>query len=500
MTPPPSQQPLNPKQQEHRNLFFILSEARATSISQNIAEKYLVPFALVFHASAPAIAIVTTLPHLAGSLMQLFSVRVLHRFSSRKQLIAFLLFFQAVLWLPLFLIPLLFPRVGVVALIISFSMFYMVGGLFAPAWSHWVSVIVPEHARGRFYGKKNQIAGLYGFLAATIGGLLLYVFADINIWLAYGVLFFGAFIAKLFAAFFVFHMAEDETTKRIQSFEGITFKHFLRHINETMFGKYVLYMCCMNFAVTIATPFFTPYMLHSVAEGGLGFNYLQFTIINAIAACAGFSIFRHWGRITDRFGNKRTLVLTGLLVPFVPLLWLFSTEYTYLIAVEIFSAIIWAGFNLASANYVFDLIGSTNRLIYAAYYNSLTNITVFVGGLVGGGLYVLADRISINSIVFVFSISFLLRFAIALFFLTKLRELREVEGYHFIYELSLRPVQGFVHGTVQYVRDSFHHFKQKHMLDLIKLERSFVGEEEEINKKINKKESKTTRPTRSVKK
>lgn len=492
--PPQHSSPAIDKQQEHKNLSLILSEARAASISQNIAEKYLVPFALVFHASAPTIATLTTLPQLAGACIQLLSVKILHRFSSRKKIIAVFLSLQALSWLPLFLVPLFFPSIGIFAVVLSFTLYYMLGGFFAPAWSHWVSVIVPEHARGRFYGKKNTVAGIYGFLAATIGGLVLSVFAGVHIWLAYGLLFLCAFIAKLFAAVFVFRMVEDETTKRIQSFEGITFRHFLRHINETMFGKYVLYMCCMNFAVTIATPFFTPYMLHSVAQGGLGFSYLQFTIINAIAAVAGFSVFRHWGRITDRFGNKRVLVLTGLLVPFVPLLWLFSTGYTYLIAVEIFSAIIWAGFNLAAANYVFDLIGGTNRLIYAAYYNALTNFMVFVGGLVGGGLYVLADHISIHNIVFVFSLSFILRFAVALFFLTKLREMREVEGYHFIYELSLRPVQGFVHGTVEHVRDSFHHFKQKHMLDIVKIERSFVGDEKERSNK----EQKST--TRSVKK
>ncbi len=485
---PPQKPPAVPdKQKERKNLSLILSEARAASISQNIAEKYLVPFALLFQASAPAIATLTTFPYFAGSLMQLFFVRFLHHFSSRKNFIALLLFFQAGLWLPLFLIPFFFPRIGIFALILSFTLFYMVGGLFAPAWSHWVSVIVPEHARGRFYGKKNQVAGLYGFLAATIGGLFLHLFAGVHIWLAYGLLFLGACIAKLFAAVFVFHMVEDETTKRIQSFEGITFQHFLRHINETMFGKYILYMCCMNFAVTIASPFFTLYMLHSVAQGGLGFSYLQFTIINAIAAVAGFSVFRHWGKITDRFGNKRVLVLTGLLVPFIPLFWLFSTNYTYLVSIEIFSAVAWAGFNLASANYVFDLISGANRLIYAAYYNALTNLMVFVGGLVGGGLYLLADTISITGIVFVFSISFLLRFAIALFFFTKLRELREVESYHFIYELSLRPVQGFVHGTVQQVIDSFHHFKQKHMLDIVKVERSLGTEGEESPKHSVKK-------------
>ena len=58
------------------------------------------------------------------------------------------------------------------------------------------------------------------------------------------------------------------------------------------------------------------------------------------------------------------------------------------------------------------------------------------------------------------------------------QEMRDVEGYHFIYELAIRPVQGFSHGAVQYMRDSFVQFKRKHIVDIVKAERYIEREME----------------------
>ncbi len=469
-----------------QNLGAILSESRFSSINQNIAEKFLVPFALVLQASSFAIGLLSTLPQLLGACTQIYAVKVLHTYPSRKELIVRLMFQQALTWFPLFLIPLLYPQYGIFVLIASYCLFYMIGGFFTPAWSNWISTIVPEQARGRFYGRKNQTAGRFGFLAAIIGGYFLSLIGNVNIWLAYGILFAVACLSKAMAAWQIVTMQEEEKTKQMSAPQGVTFQDFLRHIDETSFGKYVLYMCCMSFAVNIAGPFFTPYMLHSVELGGLGFSYLQFTIINAVSACAGFLVFRHWGTIADRFGNKRVLVLTGFLVPFVPLLWLFSSNFYYLSGIEFFSGIVWAGFNLTTANYVFDLVGSKNRMAYNAYYAGLTTCAVFIGALVGSGLHIVATWIGMHDITFLFSVSFLLRFAVVLFFLTTVREMRDVEGYHFVYELAIRPMQGFAHGTVQYIRDSYVHFKRKHILDIIKAEK-YVDEKLHEQKNEQKK-------------
>ena len=467
------------KQLEH-NLKSILQESRASSVSQNIAEKFLVPFALTMQASSLAISVLSTLPQLLGALTQVYSVKILHRFSSRKKLIVQQILFQALTWLPLFFIPLLFPKLGVVALIIGFSAYYMLGGFYTPAWSNWIVSIVPEQTRGRFYGRKNQAAGRFGFLAATVGGYLLSVVSDINLWLAYGILFLFGFVAKIICALFIYRMEEDETIRKMPAYPNINVRSFLNHLYDNSFGKYVFYMCCMSFAVNIAAPFFTPYMLRSVADGGLGFSYLQFTIITIVSSCGGFLVFKHFGKISDRFGNKKVLVLTGFLIPLVPLFWLFSTNYYYLLVVEVFSGLVWAGFNLCTANYVFDLVGSQYRLIYIAYYTAFTTCAVFAGALLGGFLHIFAGWVHIHDIIFLFTLSFILRLAVTFFFLRHLREMREVEGYNFFYELTLHPVQGFVHGTVQSVSDSYVHFKRKHILDIIKMEKYI---EEELNGK-----------------
>ncbi len=469
------------KEMLNNDLKAVLSESRFSSINQNIAEKFLVPFAMILQASSFSISILSTLPQLLGACTQMYAVKVLHRFPSRRRLIASLMFLQTVTWLPLFLVPLLFPSLGIAAIIISYCVFYMIGGFFTPAWSSWIVTLVPESARGRFYGRKNQTAGRFGFFAATVGGYLLSVIGEIHIWFAYGILFFSACLSKTIAAHYITRIHEDEKTKQMPALHSATFQDFLKHIDETSFGKYVFYMCCMSFAVNIAAPFFTPYMLHSVDQGGLGFTYMQFTIMLAIGASASFLVFRHWGVIADRFGNKRVLVLTGFLIPFIPLLWLFTKNFYYLLSIEVISGIVWAGFNLTTANYVFDLVGSKNRMAYNAYYGGLTTLAVFLGALVGSALHVVAAWIGMHDITLLFSVSFLLRFAVVLFFLTTLKEMRDVEGYHFMHELALRPMQGFAHGTVQYVRDSFVHFKRKHMLNIVKAERYIEKELEEKN-------------------
>ncbi len=468
------------KKQLDYNLKSILSESRASSISQNIAEKFLVPFALIMQASSFSIGVLSTLPQLLGAATQLYSVKILHRLSSRKKFIVRMMAVQSLTWLPLFFIPLLFPETGVLALIVSFSIYYMIGGLFTPAWNNWVVSVVPEHARGKFYGRKNQTAGRFGFLAATLGGYMLSVMSDVNIWLAYGILFLIAFIAKAVSTVFISKMHEEESIKKMPSYPSISVKNFLMHIDDNSFGRYVLYMCSMSFAVNIAAPFFTPYMLRSIADGGLGFSYLQFTILTAVSISASFLVFRHFGKIADRFGNKKVLVLTGFLIPFCPLLWLFSSNFYYLLGVEVFAGIVWAGFNLTTANYVFDLVGSQYRLIYAAYYNAFTTFAVFAGAVAGGGMFIISNWMGIHEILFLFMMSFVLRMAATFFFLRNLREMREVEGYHFFYELTIHPMQGFVHGAVQRISDHYVHFKRKHMLDFVKMERYI---ENELNEK-----------------
>src|SRR5690606_16352306 len=152
----------------------------------------------------------------------------------------------------------------------------------------------------------------------------------------------------------------------------------LRHSN---FVRFSIFFALMQFGVSIASPFFTVYMLRD-----LDFSYAAFTCNTGMAILAQFLTLARWGRISDVVGNRRILAATGLLVPLMPLLWVFSSNFWYLLAVQAVSGFAWAGFSLSASNFVYDLIQPARRATYLAIHNVLASIGIFTGAMLGGWL------------------------------------------------------------------------------------------------------------------
>ena len=194
----------------------------------------------------------------------------------------------------------------------------------------------------------------------------------------------------------------------------------------------------------IASPFFAVYMLKD-----LGFTYLQFTAMIAAELAASFIAMGIWGRAIDSRGTKFVLYIGGMLAALVPLMWLFSHNFYYLILVEMFSGISWAAFNLSSSNFMFDAVQPENRVRCIAYYKFFESIAIFAGALFGGCLIsVLPVWIFISSISFAFLISGILRLIASLILLPTLKEARLIElgiGHTFFKRyMTIRPSEGLV--------------------------------------------------------
>ena len=186
----------------------------------------------------------------------------------------------------------------------------------------------------------------------------------------------------------------------------------------------------MQFGVAIASPFFTVYMLRD-----LEFSYLQFTLNSGTAIFAQFLTLSQWGRISDVFGNRRILAVTGLFIPLMPLLWVISTNMWYLVAIQALSGFSWAGFTLAAGNFIYDLITPNRRATYLAVHNVLANVGIFAGAILGGYLgFVLPSQVDLfgttwswlSPLYGVFIVSTIVRAAVVLWLVPKLREVRNV--------------------------------------------------------------------------
>ena len=191
----------------------------------------------------------------------------------------------------------------------------------------------------------------------------------------------------------------------------------------------------VQFSVAVASPFFTVYMLRD-----LQFNYIMFMSNTGVAILAQFLTLNRWGRISDVFGNRRILAATGILIPLMPLLWVLSSNFFYLLVIQAISGLIWAGFTLSASNFLYDLTVSNKRATYMAVHSVLASMGIFAGAMLGGylgatlptELDVFGYYLSWSSpLLGVFVISAIMRATVVVLLVPKIREVRSVRPISF---------------------------------------------------------------------
>ena len=91
-----------------------------------------------------------------------------------------------------------------------------------------------------------------------------------------------------------------------------------------------------------------------------------------------------------------------------------------------YSGFVWAGFEIASFNFLFETILPNKRAKYISYLNVLNGAAFLVGALIGG-LLVKYNSIFWSKYLLVFIISTVFRYGVAFVFIPRLKEVRRVD-------------------------------------------------------------------------
>jgi MFS family permease len=393
-------------------------------------ENYLSAFALLLHASAFQIGLLSALPQLVGTWAQLFSVKVLNRFHHRKSLILVGAAGQAVVWLPLLALPLVFPG-RAPWLLIACAVAYVAMGHFAiPAWNSLITDLVDPDQRGAYFGHRARVMTVTNFFALCGAGLLLHAAeAWEKPWAGFAIVFLLAAVARGISSGYLARI--EESTDSVTREAEFRLLAFLRRERGANFQRFLVFSGLMHVSVLIAGPYFVVYLLNQ-----LHFTYLQYTAWLAAGILGQFLTLKPWGQLGDRFGNKRVLKVTGLLVPFLPMLYVISTEFYYVIAVNFAGGVIWAGLSLGLQNYVFDAVQPEDRAKGVAVWNAVNALGWFLGAMIGSWLAAIVPselgllgwHLSlVSNLPFVFFISGVCRLIVSLSLLGTFRETRRVE-------------------------------------------------------------------------
>jgi len=437
------------KLNKEKTMNFSVKEGSAASVMSGMTDSYITPFALKLGANNAQIGLLSSIPSLLSPLSQITGSKLMEKYS-RKRIMVSSIATQAFMWLPIIFLAIfswknIFTSHLPTLIIIFYSLYAIFGSMAGPAWFSLLGDIIPEKIRGRYFGRRNKICGIIALAATIIAAFILDFFKTKGLVLAgFSALFIIAFFARLLSAYFLTRHYEPRL--KLEKGYYFSFLQFVKQAPTNNFGRFAIYVALIQLTTNIAGPFFAVYMLKD-----LGFSYTTFMLVNISSAIFSLLFMPIWGKFSDKYGNRELLRLGGLIIPFLPVLWIFSPSPVYLaLAPQLIGGIGWAAFNLAAGNFIYDSVSVPRRGICVAYFNLLSGIGIFIGAILGGILAQYLPIAFMNKFLFIFLISGIARLLVSIIFLPRIKEVKKVEkaksgALFYIKEIA---INGFVYGII----------------------------------------------------
>jgi len=384
---------------DSRDLAAITADGVSFSVMVGLGETYIAAFVLAAGLGEVASGLIATLPPLAGAVFQLvtpFAVRHLH---SYRRWVVTCASLQALALAPL-AIGGWRGQVGLATVALATVAYWSFGMATGPAWNAWVTALVSPEIRKRFFARRARLCHAALFAGMLVGGLSLQWGKERGREMAlYAVLFTGALLARLVSARFLARQSEPAGLvgeHRARAAHGIR-----AAIRGAGSGRVLAYLLSMSLSVNIAAPYFTPYMF-----GPLGLSYSRFMALIATALLARIAILPYFAALAERRGTRVLLGWGAFAIVPLPVLWLFSDRFLYLVALQLLSGTAWAALEFATMLSFFEGIEDRDRARVLSAFNLANASAVAIGALIGSQIFTFMERThEAYAVLFAFSVA-----------------------------------------------------------------------------------------------
>lgn len=369
-------------------------EGALHALMVGVAESYLGAFAVELGHGPERLALLTTLPLLAGAAVQLLSPLLCGVCGGRKRLVMAGAMGQTLSLAALLTIALLQSR-SLATLLAAQLCFWTSAGAMAPAWNAWMKDLTRHTDRGRYFARRsgiNQLVllvglGVAGHVLQRAGVRWLDCFAGL---FGVGVLARGSTVVALYA------QADLEPPSGGRGPSELLLG--VRRAWHTSQLRVAAYVTALAFGTQLAAPFFTPYMLRE-----LSLDYRSYAALSALSILAKALTFPCCHRLSQRFGLERLLVFGGVGVTLTPLIWASSSGPFVLVLAQLLGGTVWALVEFASYQLLLESAPADLTGEFFAIANSMAGVAQVVGA--GAGGYLLSQGLASYSELFVLSAS-----------------------------------------------------------------------------------------------
>ena len=346
---------------------------------------FLVAIALKLGASNFQIGLIAAIPPLM-QLVQLPAIFLIQKFRSRKTVAVYSALIGRFGFLLIALSPFLFsPSIGLLILVISVLFYSGFGGIGGCAWNSWMRDLVPENQMGSFFSNRLRIATILGIFVSLLASMFIDLwrksFPDVEIY-AYSGLFLVGFLVGLIGVLYL--SRTPEPAMKVQKTEFL--KILTQPFKDVNFRRLMIFLGSWSFAVNLAAPFFTVYMLSR-----LGLDLSMIVALSIVSQVFNFTFLSLWGKWADKFSNKSVLAVSGPLFMLSILGWTFTTmpekyflTLPILVIIHIVMGIAVAGVTIASGNIGLKLAPKGYATAYLATNALVSSFAAGIAPILGG--------------------------------------------------------------------------------------------------------------------
>lgn len=362
--------------------------AFATAFGALVAGNFLAEFIRTLTTDDRMRGWISALPAVLGALQILGSVYA-QRFGSYKKFCAIGGFFWRFWWIPIAILPLLpasFPKIHILIACIAAQAIAI--HLIQPTYNAWLGSLVPSSHRGWYFARRIAIATVVGGVIGFPASFLIDHFRA-NQMLDQGLtLIFSAGILFGFISFYFYMRMPDTHREEVNKRSLLdSIREMARPLNDKIFRKLLLFLIVFTFSQFIAAPFFFYY-----AREVVDLKLVDLQIFAAIHGIASLASAPLWGYLSDKYGNKPVLFLSGILLSIGPLMWIFAKpgdpvlNYLVLGFGHIAAGIAWTGVGVGQFNFILAVVKQDIREPALGFVQASSAVIMGVAPLIGGFL------------------------------------------------------------------------------------------------------------------
>lgn len=357
------------------------------SIQDTLLLTYIPLYVLALGGTAAEIGWLSALGSLLGTAVLLPGARIAERYGQPHRMVVLVNSLVRFVILALAVWPFL-GRAGVWGMIV-FATLRTIGTQIAlPAWTSIAASIVPGEVRGRYFASRNLVMALGAAVAVPVAGQIIDQFGGVT---GYRINFGIAFVVGLAANYF-YARIEAPPSQGPVIVRGKRLPLMQRLRLRPNFTLFCVHAAVWNFSLQISAPFFNVFLVQV-----LGASTLVVGLLATVATLSSLPGQQVWGRVADRVGPRRALLWSGLLIPLAPWAWMLVGEPWQVSFINLFSGFLWAGFNIATFNFLLAATPELRRPRYVALFNTVVGLSNAAGAALGGWI---ADAVSYQAIFF----------------------------------------------------------------------------------------------------